>query len=148
MKKLTAMLSLVILLTLVLTACGGGQEAPAAEPASDAAPADSGEVQPASEIVVFNWSEYIDPEIYAMFEEETGIKIVEDNFSNNEEMLAKLQGGAAGYAVIIPSDYTVGIMIEEGMLAELDHANIPNLENLSDQFKNVPFDPGNKHCAA
>ena len=79
MKKLTAMLSLVLLLTLVLTACGG-QEAPAEQPADsgEAAPAESGEVQPASEIVVFNWSEYIDPEIYAMFEEEYGKKVTNE----------------------------------------------------------------------
>ena len=45
----------------------------------------AGEVQPATEIVFYNWSEYIDSEIYALFEAETGIKVVEDNFSSNEE---------------------------------------------------------------
>jgi spermidine/putrescine-binding protein len=89
----------------------------------------------------------MDPEIYAMFEQETGIAITEDNFSSNEEMLAKLQGGAAGYALIVPSDYTVSIMIEEDLLAELNPVNVPNLANLSDQFKSVPYDPGNKYCA-
>jgi spermidine/putrescine-binding protein len=104
-------------------------------------------VEPASEIVIYNWSEYMDPEIYNLFEEEFGIKVVEDNFSNNEELLAKLQGGATGYSLIVPSDYTVNILIEEEMLAALDHANVQNLANLTDRFTELPFDPGNQFCA-
>ncbi len=157
MKGNNLILSIVIivLFSLMLAACGGAAtpaatEAPAepAPPQETEAPVEPAEVEPASEIVVFNWSEYIDPEIYALFEEEFGIKVVEDNFSNNEELLAKLQGGAAGYTLIVPSDYTVGIMIEEGMLAELDQGNIPNLSNLADRFQNLPYDPGNVYCAA
>jgi spermidine/putrescine-binding protein len=139
MKKTTVLFSLLVLSALVLTACGGTS--------TPASPSDNGEIQPASEIVVYNWSEYIDPEIYTLFEQEFGIKVVEDNFSSNEELLAKLQGGATGYAVIIPSDYTVGIMVAEGMLARLDRANVPNLINISEQFQNVPYDPGNVYCA-
>jgi spermidine/putrescine-binding protein len=105
-------------------------------------------VEPAKEMVIYNWTEYLDPEIYTLFEQEFGIKIVEDNFSNNEDLLAKLQGGATGYAVIVPSDYTVGIMLAENMLAELDHANIPNLVNLTPRFTELPYDPGNAHCVA
>ena len=107
----------------------------------------AGAVEPAKEIVIYNWSEYMDPEIYNQFEQEFGIKIVEDNFSNNEELLAKLQGGAAGYSLIVPSDYTVSIMIEENMLAKLDHNNIPNLSNLAPRFQEVPYDPGNVYCS-
>ncbi len=152
-RKTFWLITALTLLALLLAACGPSatpaeeqpvpeeQAAPAEEQAAPAA------VEPAKEIVFYNWSEYIDPEIYTLFEEETGIKVVEDNFSSNEEMLAKLQGGATGYAVIVPSDYTVSIMIEEGMLAELDQANIPNLANLSEQFKNTYYDPGNKYCA-
>lgn len=121
--------------------------ASAAPPVETEAPPVSEELKPATEIVIYNWSEYIDPAIYDMFEEEFGITILEDNFSNNEELLAKLQGGATGYSLIVPSDYTVSIMIAEGMLAELDHNNIPNLSNLSDRFRTLPYDPGNRYCA-
>lgn len=121
--------------------------ASAAPPVETEAPPVSEELKPATEIVIYNWSEYIDPAIYDMFEEEFGITILEDNFSNNEELLAKLQGGATGYSLIVPSDYTVSIMIAEGMLAELDHNNIPNLSNLSDRFRILPYDPGNRYCA-
>lgn len=116
-------------------------EAPATEPPA------AEMLEPATEIVIYNWSEYMDPQIYDLFEEEFGIKVVEDNFSNNEELLAKLQGGATGYALIVPSDYTVRIMIEEGLLEELNHDNIPNLSNLTPRFTEMSYDPGNKYCS-
>lgn len=130
----------LLILALVVAGCAGA--GPTAEDGDGAG------VEPASEIVIYNWSEYIDPEIYDAFTEETGIAITEDNFSSNEEMLAKLQGGATGYSLVVPSDYTVAIMIEEGMLAQLNHDNIPNLSNLADRFREVPYDPGNEHCVA
>jgi spermidine/putrescine transport system substrate-binding protein len=139
------LLALFMTFSLLLAACGGGQATPT-EPAEEME-APAGEIQPAQKIVIYNWSEYIDPEIYTLFQDEFGIQIVEDNFSNNEELLAKLQGGATGYALIVPSDYTVSIMATEGMLAKLDHNNIPNLSNLSEQFTNAPYDPGNVYCA-
>ncbi len=140
---------ILLICSMLLAACQSAS--PTEEPQQPAeateVPSESGGIEPANEIVVYNWSEYIDPEIYTMFEEEFGISIVEDNFSSNEELLAKLQGGATGYALIVPSDYTVSIMKEEGMLAELDQSNVPNLSNLAERFRNLPFDPGNQYCA-
>ena len=143
----------LLVLGLLMGACSQAQpteapQEPMEEPtAEEAQPTEPAEVKPADEIVIYHWSEYIDPEIYTQFEAETGIKVVEDNFSSNEELLAKLQGGATGYSLIVPSDYTVSIMKDEGMLAKLDHANVPNLSNLGENFKNLPYDPGNEYCA-
>ncbi len=128
-----------VLASLVLAACGGGATATVTE-------AEPGAVEPASEVQLFNWTEYIDPEIYTLFEQEYGIRVVENNFASNEEMLAKLQGGTTGYDVIFPSDYTVSIMIQEGMLAPLDHSLLGNLGNLGERFLNTPYDPGNVYC--
>jgi len=90
----------------------------------------------------YNWSEYIDPAILDMFQEECGVEVVYDTFASNEDLLAKLQAGATGYDLIIPSDYMVSIMIELDILKELDKANIPNIENIDARFVDAPYDPG------
>lgn len=100
----------------------------------------------ATELHVYNWSDYIDDEIYADFEAEFGVKVTEDTFASNEELLAKLQAGATGYDLIVPSDYMVDIMIQEEMLYALNKENIPNIANLDPFFTDPPFDPGMRYC--
>ena len=150
MRRVYFLALALLIIALVAAACGQPAAAPAEQPTTEPAaaqPAAGDEsAEAAKEIVMYNWTEYIDPDLYGEFEAATGIHVVEDNFSSNEEMLAKLQGGAAGYAVTVPSDYTVAIMIEEGLLAKLDKANIPNITNLAERFTQVPYDSGNEYC--
>ena len=120
----------VLTLLVVAAACGGGDGA--------------GEQELAKELHIYNWSEYIDPEIYEDFEQEFGVKVIEDTFASNEDLLAKLQAGATGYDLIVPSDYMVAIMIELDLLAEINYDNIPNFGNIDETFKDPPYDPGNK----
>jgi spermidine/putrescine-binding protein len=100
------------------------------------------------ELNVYNWSDYIAKETIPNFEKEFGVKVIYDVYENNEEMLAKIQAGATGYDIVVPTDYMVTIMQAQGMLAELDHAAIPNLKNLDPLFVSPPYDPGNKHSVA
>jgi spermidine/putrescine-binding protein len=93
---------------------------------------------------LYNWDNYIDPALLKDFEKETGVKVIEDKFASNEELLAKLQSGAAGYDVAVPSDYMVRIMVRQNLLAPLDHKNLPNLKNLAPRFRNPAYDP--KHA--
>lgn len=140
---------------------GGASEAAPAESTEEAAPAESSDTESseeaaaessgsdsglASELSVYNWSDYIDDSLLTKYEEEYGVKIIYDTFASNEDLLAKLQAGATGYDVIFPSDYMVAQMIELGLLAEIDHSNIPNLKNMNEFFLDAPYDPGNKHC--
>ena len=81
-------------------------------------------------INVFNWGEYIDPEVNDLFTEATGIEVNYKNFTDNESMYAMLSSGAANYDIIVPSDYMVGKLINEGMLAELNYDNIPNASKM------------------
>jgi spermidine/putrescine transport system substrate-binding protein len=83
-----------------------------------------------------------------MFEEEHNVRVNYDIFADNEELLAKIQPGNPGYDIIVPSDYMVEIMIEQGLLMELDESQIPNLSNLDPQFADPPYDPGDAHCVA
>jgi spermidine/putrescine-binding protein len=112
----------------------------------DAAGDGGGDSDGEQSLNLYNWSEYVDPELLVKFEEETGIKVVEDTFGSNEDLLGKLQGGATGYDVIVPSDYMVAIMIEEGLLAELDHSQLTTLDDLDPAWTDPPFDPGLRHC--
>ncbi len=110
------------------------------------APLEEPAEQLADELHVFNWSDYIDPEVYNDFEAAYGVKVVEDTFSSNEDLLAKLQAGATGYDIIVPSDYMVRIMIQLDLLAELNLTNVPNFEkNVAENLKDPPYDPGNKY---
>ena len=51
------------------------------------------------QVIVYNWGEYIDPDTITMFEEETGIKVVYDEFETNEIMYPEVETGASEYDV-------------------------------------------------
>jgi spermidine/putrescine-binding protein len=154
MKKSRFLLALTALLVLMLVAaqCGGaaqpapaeGESAAGTSGGESAAPAEESGLAP--ELSVYNWADYIDEELLAKYEEEYGVKIIYDTFASNEDLLAKLQAGATGYDVIVPSDYMVAQMIEMGLLAEINKDNIPNISNLDPRFMDAPYDPGNKYC--
>jgi spermidine/putrescine transport system substrate-binding protein len=94
---------------------------------------------------LFVWSEYVPRNVIEEFTKETGIKVAVEEYSSNEEMLAKLLAGGGHYDLIQPSDYAVQALINDGQLLELDHSNIPNLSNIAPEFRNMPFDPGNRY---
>lgn len=145
MKKIRLMW--LLLFALVLVACGGGPAGgPGDNEANTGSDAADGEVELADELSVYNWTDYIDEEILANYEEEYGVRIIYDTFASNEDLLAKLQAGAAGYDVIFPSDYMVAQMIDLDLLAEIDVNDMPNFANIREDFRDAPFDPGNQHC--
>jgi spermidine/putrescine-binding protein len=130
MKKLVPLM-MILALVVSMAGCGAGNG--------------GGEQELVEELHIYNWSEYIDPEIYEDFEQEFGVKVIEDTFASNEDLLAKLQAGATGYDIIVPSDYMVAIMVELDLLAEINYDNIPNFENIDETFLNPPYDPDNKY---
>ena len=99
-------------------------------------------------VYVYNWGEYIDPETISMFEEETGIQVVYDEFETNEIMYPKVESGASAYDVICPSDYMIQKMVENDLLAEVNWDNMPNATaNIGQQYYDQAkdFDPENKY---
>ena len=94
----------------------------------------------ANELFLYNWSNYTPPELLSKFEAETGIRVTLDVYDSNETMLAKLQAGATGYDVIVPSDYMVAVMIRAGLLERIDARGLPNFANVAPIFANPPFD--------
>ena len=99
------------------------------------------------QVIVYNWGEYLDPEVLTMFEEETGIEVVYDEYETNETMYPKVASKAADYDVVCPSDYMIQKMIENDLLAELNYDNIPNVKNIDPDYINQSkdFDPENKY---
>ena len=79
------------------------------------------------------------------FEEEYGVEVIYDTYESNEEMLAKLQAGAAGYDVVFPTGYIIEAMIAGGLLSPIRRDLLTNWGNLSPIFLDPPFDPGNTH---
>lgn len=100
------------------------------------------------DVYVYNWGEYINPEVIEMFEEQTGYKVHYEEFETNEEMYTIIANGARNYDVICPSDYMVEKMIEGDLLAEINYDNVPNIANIGKQYLKSAegFDPGNKYC--
>jgi spermidine/putrescine transport system substrate-binding protein len=91
------------------------------------------------------WSNYLSPDLLALFEKKTGIKIQISNYSSNEELLAKLQAGASGYDVAVPSDYMIYVMRKLKLLQELDFLQISNAKSLDPKFLKKHYDPENKY---
>ena len=89
---------------------------------------------------VYNAGEYIDENILTSFEEKYGVKVIYETFGSNEAMYTKIQTGAS-YDVIIPSDYMIERMAQEGLLQEIDHSKIPNMENLALEVDGLAYDP-------
>lgn len=128
--KLIALIGLMTALAVFTTGCGkdkGGEN---------------------GEVIVYNWGEYIDPATIDMFEEETGIKVIYDEYETNEIMYPKVESGTSNYDVLCPSDYMIEKLLENNLLAEINFDNIPNLKNIGTQYfeQAKSFDPENKYA--
>ena len=129
-KKIFAMCGMMSLSIALLSGCGSSSGS------------ENGQV------IVYNWGEYIDPDTIEMFEEETGIEVVYDEYETNEIMYPKVESGAASYDVVCPSDYMISKMIANDLLAEINFDNIPNAKaNIAAQYyeQSKGFDPDNKY---
>ncbi|MGN7456055.1 ABC transporter substrate-binding protein [Paenibacillus pasadenensis] len=97
----------------------------------------------ANTLTIYNWGDYIDPELLEEFQEETGITVIYQTFDSNEAMMTKIQQGGTTYDVAMPSEYAIDKMKQEGLLLPIDHARLPNLKHIDERFLDLRFDPGN-----
>jgi len=88
--------------------------------------------------------EYMSEDLIPNFEEEFGVDVIVEYFDSNEMMYTKMQAGDS-YDVVIPSDYMIQRMMAEDSLQELDLSLIPNLDNLTPEVRNLPYDPDNTY---
>ena len=90
------------------------------------------------------WANYLSPEMAQKFTKESGIKLNISNYSTNEDLLAKIQSGAANIDVAVPSDYMVEILAKQNLLLELNKSLVPNIQGLDPKYLSRAFDPQNK----
>ena len=101
----------------------------------------------AEEVRVYNWSDYIDEELLAKFEEETGLELVYDVFDSNEVLETKMLAGGSGYDVVVPTGTFLQRQIAAGAFQKLDKSKLPNLDNMWDviEKRTAQYDPGNEY---
>ena len=146
-----------VALTQLLVACGQAGAspslAPTASPAATttavatATPAPTPVPTPEKELFVYNWDSYIGEDTKAKFEDKYGIKVTYDIFVDEATQIGKIQsdGKGGGYDVSYPASTWIPSFITDGTVLKLDHSLIPNLKNLSEQWQNPGYDPGNAY---
>ncbi len=129
MKKIIGILLLISISSTILIGCGNQK------------------TNSNKQLVVYNWGEYIDPDVLTMFQDETGIKVIYDEFETNEIMYPKIESGASEYDIICPSDYMIQKMIKNDLLEKINFDNIPNYKNIGTQYieQSKQFDPQNEY---
>ena len=127
--------------TVALAGCGpagDGKDAAATEGEKTAAPG-------ANELHLYNWNNYLAEETAKAFEAACKCKLVQDYYSDNEELLAKLAAGATGYDILVPTGNAVETLVNQGALRELDPTKIVGLDNVKPEFRGLFFDPENRY---
>lgn len=107
-----------------------------------------------TKLYVYNWGENIadgsdgSVDIVKKFEKKYGIDVIYTTYASNEEMYTLLAGGGVNYDVVIPSDYMIARLISEGLLQKLDFSNIPNYQNIAEEYRSMYYDQGGEGGAA
>lgn len=94
---------------------------------------------------LYNWGDYLDPDLMAKFTKETGYQISYETFDSNEAMYTKIKQGGTSYDLAVPSDYMIQKMKRENLLLPLDHSKLTGLKNYDPRFMNLSFDRHNKY---
>lgn len=141
-NHLLRLIAALLALSLVAAACGGDDD----DGAGGAGDGGGGEACAVGEtdgdLNLYNWAEYLDPELVSAFEAEFGVTVNEDFYDSNEQMQPIISAGNSGFDLIVPSDYMVSILIESGDIAPIQKDAVPNLANLAAEFASgLPYDP-------
>jgi spermidine/putrescine transport system substrate-binding protein len=134
-------MALAMVMTLAVAACGSKDTEVTKEPGAEAKP----ERQGANELHLYNWNNYIAEDTVKRFEAFCKCRLVQDYYSDNEELLAKLAAGATGYDVLVPTGNAVQTLIAGGALRALDKTKLPNIKNVKPEFANPWYDSGNRY---
>ena len=150
MKKCIALILAVLMLGCVISMAACSSKSADTDDGEDNGESDAARGYQ-GEVNVYNWGEYISPgdddtiDVIQEFEDKYNIKVNYTNFETNEEMYNVLTNSNSSYDVIIPSDYMVSRLREEGLLEKIDFDNVPNYKYIDERFKNMAYDPDNEY---
>lgn len=102
----------------------------------------AGTASATGQLHIYNWGDYTNPELIKKFEKQFDVKVTLDDYDSNETMLSKVRAGNSGYDVVVPSDYTVKIMIEDGLLEKTEPSTMENFKHIRPEAANVYWDNG------
>lgn len=128
MVRLLCFLMVCVLSTAILAGCGGDDKKSAKR-----------------EVKVYNWGDFIAPDVIEDFEKETGIHVIYDTFATNEDMYVKVKSGGCDYDVAVPSEYMIKRMIREGLVEKIDTSKLSNYKEIGEQYKHLPYDPQDEY---
>jgi len=106
----------------------------------------TGLAQASEELRLYNWGDYINPQVLTRFTADTGIKVSLDTYGSNEEMLAKLQAGAKGYDIVFPSVHMQDTLAALDLLEKTDINLAPSFSNIDPAFLRAKTDPTGEYC--
>jgi spermidine/putrescine transport system substrate-binding protein len=123
---------------VVLAACGVSQSG------TPAASATLGPMETA--LSIYNWDGYLSPDTLTQFKAKyPNLQVSTATYASNEDMLAKIEAGAKGYDIVVPTGYMVQIMIQKNLLRPVDKSAMPNVSHIDSRFSNPGYDPGAKY---
>ena len=133
----------VVAIMWLFTACSG----PPADPATGAGAQAPAATAPAESpnVILFSWGEYMPEAVLAQFEAETGIGVDYVTYDSQEEAVAAIRSGTFDFDIAVIAYDWAPALRDEGLLAKLDHARLPNFKYVSPQFRNLYFDPDNDY---
>ena len=105
----------------------------------------AGPARAAEELFIYNWTNYIAPDLIKKFEKDTGIKVTLDTYDSNETLLAKLKSGAAGYDIVVVSSDFVEIFVKEGVIQKIDAPKLAGYDNIEKRWRNPVWDKDNAY---
>jgi len=134
-----AKLVLFAVILILLVACGS--PAPPPTPTPEPAPTPATET---GELIFYDWGDGIPPAVVEAFTEQHGIEVTYLAYDSQEEAIDNMQAGET-YDLVVLDNQSIPDMVNEGLLAEIDYRNIPNFKHVLANFRDLSYDPGNKH---
>lgn len=98
--------------------------------------------QAQGDLHIYVFGDYLNPEVVKSFGEKYDVKTTVDTYDSNDQMLAKLKSGGAGYDVAVAGNFVVPTMIRESLIARTEPNQMSNYKNLRPQFEHVFWDDG------